>query len=93
MSESHEEIIDGCAGWGAKENWAVVWFLAVLVIGSALTIVLSEIDRRFYYSSGEYLDMQKYYDNRKTQTSIPLDINDSRSSGTLSAATSQFNNR
>ena len=71
--------------WGSTERAALVWFIATLIIGSALTVVLAGIDKRFYQSEGVYLNNRKYFKNRYAATSLRSSDIDDRAQGGIGA--------
>jgi len=78
-----EKSDDPCGNFGPDQRWAVVWFIAIIFIGSGLTYTLSRIDRKNFDSKGVYLDYDKYRENRVSGTSIGSERTDSRATSLL----------
>ena len=72
------EEVDHCAGFGANQRWALVWFLGSLVVGGSMVFVLSQVDRFNYDTKGVFFDYDQYRENRKAITSIPSEEIDPR---------------
>lgn len=72
------EDIDPCAAFGPTQRWALVWFVASILIGITLVCVLSRVDRFNYDTKGIFLDYDQYKENRRAITSIPSEEIDPR---------------
>lgn len=86
MSETNKEAscqANPCGSWGTDQSLAVVWFVAIIVIGVGLTIALRNTDLYNYNTNGEFFDYDAYKENRRAQTLIASDNIDKRSQGDL----------
>jgi hypothetical protein len=86
------------AKWGKDQNWAVIWFLLVLVLGTIFVSFLTKIDSWMYHNEGrvevlgvKLFDDEKYAANRKAGFSIPSERSDDRARGSLSHAYKELN--
>lgn len=78
MAKQEVKIPDPCGSFGPTQWWAVVWFLAVMIIGSKLTIFLAKSDHWMYEHNGEFLDYRAYHENRRATTSLGVEQVDER---------------
>ncbi len=83
--DTHSINSDPCASFGARERWAAVWFVSVVLVGSVLTYSLAKIDRFNYDTKGVYLDNAQYRENRLATTSIGSEKLDPRARSILSS--------
>ena len=90
MGSSHhtplDQAEDPCAGFGTTQRWAVVWLLGVLIAGSILVTRLARIDTWMYATNAEFLDYDKYRENRLSQTLIASEGVEPASRGGLNSA-------
>ncbi len=93
MGHHSKPIINGndTAKWGKDQNWAVVWFLSVVVIAPLFVSFLTRVDSWMYQSNGEVnvagvklLDYDKYRSNRNASFGIASERSDARSAKSLS---------
>lgn len=78
--------VGGVGPWGPDQSWAVVWFFAVILLGTSMTFLFNSIDFYMYTNNAQVLDFQKYAENRRAFTNIGTDSLDPRSNGSLAAA-------
>ncbi|MBL7662044.1 hypothetical protein JNK13_04745 [bacterium] len=71
-------IEDPCGEFGPTQRWALVWFVAVLAIGSFATYTFSQTDRWMYDNNAEFLDYQAYRENRNAIYSLAAERVDER---------------
>lgn len=95
MSHHSTSLINGndTAKWGKDQNWAVVWFLSVVILAPMFVYFLSNIDSWLYHSNGEVnvagvklLDYDKYKSNRNASFGISSERSDLRARGSLTKA-------
>lgn len=85
-SETHAPGYDPCGEFGPTQRWALVWFIGVLLGGSALVAVLASIDNRMYTSGAEFIDWNRYRQNRTASTTIGAERIDPRTVGDIATA-------
>lgn len=102
MGHHSKPIIDGndTAKWGKDQNWAVIWFLSVIILAPIFVSFLTKVDSWMYQSNGEVniagvklLDYDKYRSNRKSSFGIASERSDERSAKTLRDAYTDLNSR
>jgi hypothetical protein len=85
-TDSKTSKVGGVGPWGPNQSWAVVWFFAVILLGTSMTFLFSSIDFYMYTNNAQVLDFQKYGENRRAFSSMSNDSLDPRSNGSLTAA-------
>ncbi len=95
MSHDSHPIIGGndTAKWGKDQNWAVVWFISVLVLAPVFVAFLSKIDSWLYHNNDrvevlgvKLFDDEKTRANRFATTHIASERTDPRANGSLEDA-------
>jgi len=81
---------DPCADIGPEQRKAFIWFVAVIIIGVALSFQLASIDRWMYDNNGELFDLAKIRENRRAGTSLPSERLDERLNGNYSEAVTKL---
>ena len=93
-SDSHS-LIGGndTAKWGKDQNWAVVWFISVIILAPIFVSFLSKIDSWMYYNNDrvevagvKLYDDEKTRANRSAATNIASERTDPRAKGSLASA-------
>ena len=87
---SQSELENPCGDTGPVQRWAVVWFLSVIVLGTIGVCKLSKVDRWMYDYNAEVLNYDKYEENRRAFTNVPMGDNDPRAFGGLAVARSEL---
>ena len=95
MSHSSHNTLSSneCDSWSKTQNWAVVWFLSVIILGPLFVKSLAHIDNWMYQSNGEinvagvkFLDYDKYRDNRTASFGVRSERSDMRARGSIKTA-------
>lgn len=84
------DVEDGCGGFGPNQQWAVVWFFAIIAIGTGLFLTLRDTDAYNYANNGEFFNLQSYRDNRLSSTLVHGDNVDERQHGDLNSAVAKL---
>ncbi len=77
---------DPCGDFGPDQKWAVVWLVLVLILGTFGVYKASRLDEWMYTHNAQFLDYDKYEENRKSASSIPMGEVDPRAKGGLDVA-------
>ena len=100
MSHHSHSVIEGhdTAKWGKDQNWAVVWFISVLVIAPIFVAFLSKVDSWLYHNNDtvevagvKLFDDVKTRANRHATTHISSERLDPRANGALEDAYKDLN--
>jgi hypothetical protein len=83
---NHTQQMDPCAQFGPVQKRALVWFVVIILIGSALVCKLARVDRWMYDNNGEFLNYKAYKDNRTAATSVASEPSDPRMFSDLNTA-------
>jgi hypothetical protein len=102
MSHHSHSVLEGndTAIWGKDQNWAVIWFVAVLILGTTFVCTLSRIDSWMYHNEGrvellgvKLFDDAKHEANRKATFGLSSERSDNRARGSLSHAYKDLNSQ
>ena len=88
-----ESSADPCAEFGPAQKAALVWFIAVILLGIPLVVTLCGIDTKMYAAKGRFLDFETYKENRMAFTSIGSENFDERAQGGYSVAAAEVTAR
>lgn len=80
------QIVDPCAEIGPNQRWAFVWFVAILIIGTVATVKFAGMDKWMWEHNADWMDWDKYKENRVAHTTIPSERNDRGSEGDYASA-------
>lgn len=99
MAHHSGQIIQGndTATWGKDQNWAVVWFISVIILAFFFVRFLAGIDSWMYHHKGEVnvagvklYDNDKYRSNRVASFGIAAERSDKRTRTSLNEAYSNI---